>query len=80
MKVNVLGTDYTIIKRKYEVDKNFKEMSCDGYCDSAVKEVVICDMSTYPNNSLSSPERNEIIEKQICKHEIVHAFFKAQKR
>ena len=56
MKVNVLGTDYTIIKRKYEDDKKFKEMSCDGYCDSAVKEVVIDEKINQKNEQTQAFE------------------------
>lgn len=38
MIISVLGTDYTIIKRKHGDDPKFQRHSIDGYCDSLTKK------------------------------------------
>lgn len=40
MKVNILGTDYTIKECTVDEDSYLKD--CDGYCDKSSKEIVIC--------------------------------------
>lgn len=32
-KVNILGTDYEIVVKKYGDDEAFERRSIDGYCD-----------------------------------------------
>lgn len=34
MKINVLGTGYTVTVKKYGEDEAFERRSIDGYCDS----------------------------------------------
>lgn len=68
MTVNVLGTEYTIEKRKTEEDTNLQE--ADGYIDTSVKLIVIEDMQTEPNSKLDL----EGYTRQVIRHEIVHAF------
>ncbi len=75
MKVSILGTDYQIIKRKYEEESYFERYSCDGYCDGALHQIVICDMKTHPNSKDESAEYCTACEKGTLRHEIVHAFF-----
>lgn len=41
MKVNILGTEYTIEKRNKDTNLN----ECDAYCDSSAKLIVIADTS-----------------------------------
>jgi len=74
MKVNVLGTDYTITVKKYEEDEAFDRRSIDGYCDGLTKQIVICDMSTYKGWEHEPPETVALAQKQTIRHEIVHAF------
>lgn len=45
-KVNILGTEYTIQKRKYSEEPAFKKRSIDGYCDRYQKLIVYCDLDT----------------------------------
>lgn len=74
MRINVLGTDYKIIVKKYDEDEAFDRCSFCGYCDSYSKEIVICDMHTYKGWE-NEPEQSIIqAQKETLRHEIVHAF------
>lgn len=74
MKINILGTDYRIIKKKYNEDELFEKNSWVGYCNEDLKEIVYCDLSS--TQGYLSSSKAEIIkgEKAILRHEIVHAF------
>lgn len=68
MKVNILGTEYTIEYRKREDDPNLE--NADGYHDSTQNLIVIEDLK---------PEKGskgdlEAYKKQVLRHEIIHAF------
>ena len=73
-KVNILGSDYEIVIKKYEDEPAFKERSIDGYCDPYLKEIAVCDMSTYPGWEGEPSESLTRAQKQTLRHEIVHAF------
>ena len=75
MTVNILGTEYEIVIKKYDEDEHFDRYSIDGYCDWEAKQIVVCDMTTYKGWGLKSPKLAIIAQKQIVRHEIVHAFF-----
>ena len=75
MTVNVLGTEYTIIKHNYEEDPEFKERSIDGYCDTFTKEIILCDLATCPSWEDEPENRRKIAENATLRHEIVHAFY-----
>lgn len=68
MKVNVLGTVYSI-EQSNKVDDLCLE-TCSGYCDSSVKKIVINTFQRQHN----SLEDLDAFEKQITRHELVHAF------
>lgn len=74
--VMILCTKYDIIKKKYEEDEVFKKRGIDGWCSSCKKEIVYCDASTNPafENENDAIEL-ELYEKEVVRHEIVHAFF-----
>ena len=74
-KVNILGTEYTILIRKYDEDEQFRDRSIDGYCDGLLKQLVLCDMRTWPKWKKESEEYVDASMKQTLRHEIVHAFF-----
>ena len=74
MTVNVLGTEYSIARKKYEDEGIFKDRGIDGYCDSNTKEIVVCDLSTYPGWENESESSKRISEKLTLRHEITHAF------
>ena len=75
MIVSVLGTDYEIIRKKYDEDPEFKERSIDGYCDGLLHQIVVCDMQTYPGMENEPAEVCQLSENATLRHEIVHAFF-----
>lgn len=74
MKVNVLGTEYTVTVKKYKEDEAFERLSIGGYCDGWTKDIVVCDLSTYPGWEHDSPETVKAAQKETLRHEIVHAF------
>lgn len=74
MKVNVLGTDYTVTVKKYNEDEAFERRSIDGYCDGYTKQIVVCDLATWPSWENEAPERVREVQKETLRHEIVHAY------
>lgn len=75
MKLNVLGTEYSIAVKKYSEDEYFKQAACNGYCSQIRKEIVVCDMATYPGWEHEPQETRDINKRLTLRHEIVHAFF-----
>ena len=74
-QISVLGTIYRVKIKDYKDDKYFEKNSCDGYCDGAIKLIVVCNMKTYPGFEDEEENVLEMTMKQILRHEIVHAFF-----
>lgn len=75
MKVNVLGTEYTVATKKYYEDEAFERLKIEGYCDYLTKQIVVCDMSTYTGWEHELPGTIAASQKETLRHEIVHAFF-----
>lgn len=75
MKLSILGTEYTVTVKKYDEEEVFTRRSIDGYHDGFTKQIVCCDMSTYRGWEHEMPETIMAAQKQILRHEIVHAFF-----
>ena len=73
-KINVLGTEYTIAVKKYDEDETFKRFDVNGYCSYTDHEIVLCDMSTYPDWEHEANRAKENQMKATLRHEIVHAF------
>lgn len=74
MEINILGTTYQISQRTYDEEQIFKERSIDGYCDDISKLVCVCKMSTHPNFRNEPESYCKKVEKQVLRHEIIHAF------
>ena len=74
-KVNILGTQYKIIRKKYDEDLDFSEKGFAGYHNGLSKEIVICVVKTLPGTESTSDEDAAHSERETLKHEIVHAFF-----
>ena len=72
--VNILGSEYRIVRKKYEDDPYFEKFDCSGYCDGYAREIGICDMTTYPGYETEPMASLKIAEKQTLRHEIVHGF------
>lgn len=75
MKVNILGTEYTIKIKKYDEEEAFERRSIDGFCDGFTKEIVVCDMHTYKGWEHETEATITACQKEVLRHEIVHAFF-----
>lgn len=74
MQVNVLGTPYEIIVKRYDEEEAFARKSIDGYCDMYAKKIIVCDLTTNKNWEHEEKETIDVCQKQILRHEIVHAF------
>ena len=70
MKINVLGTEYTIFERKRRKDALLNDK--DGYCDDSVKEIVTARLEVDPD----SKKDLGAVRKKILRHEITHAFLR----
>ena len=74
MRVNILGTEYTIEVKKYTEDDAFERNRFDAYHDGYQKKIVTCDMRTYPGWDNEEEETIQECMKQTLRHEITHAF------
>lgn len=70
-KVDILGTEYEIALRRQKDDPGLKEL--DGYCDSTVRLIVVCEFEPSSDGSLDV-KSFDALQKKILRHEIVHAF------
>lgn len=69
MKINVLGTTYTLEESNEQMDENLKDK--DGYCDSSTKKCVVDEMNiTGAGVKKNLPEH----KKAVKRHELIHAF------
>ena len=75
MTVNILGTSYEIVVKKYDEEEAFDRRSIAGFCDGYAKEIVVCDMHTYKGWENEAEKTVAAAQKQTIRHEIVHAFF-----
>ncbi len=73
-KLNILGTEYHIERKKYDEDPKFKEYNAAGYCNGFLKSIVLCDMSTFPDWDKEDPTTIKKQEALTYRHEIVHAY------
>lgn len=72
MKINILGTEYTVFK--YNKDDDNRLSNKDGFCDFYAKEIVVSKQEDDINDIDRC--RNLIeYEKKCLRHEIIHAFF-----
>ena len=69
MKVNVLGTEYSIIFSNENTDA--KLVGKDGYCDTSVKECVVDEMN---DTSVNAKKNLKEYQKSVVRHELIHAF------
>ena len=74
IKLEVLGTVYTIKEAMYQDDLMFEENNCDGYTNAITKEIALCVSTTHPCHKGLSGAEHLMLRKEILRHEIVHAF------
>lgn len=73
MKVNVLGTEYTVTFVSDEIvcsDISVEIGECGGYCSFQGKEIVIAKLDKCEDDEVAKEHRR----KQNLRHEIIHAF------
>ena len=73
-KVSILGTEYQIEVKKYDEEEAFARCNIIGRCSGYEKTIQICDMTTHPNWKEESPVSCAAIQREITRHEIIHAF------
>lgn len=74
MKVNILGTEYKIKRKKYNECLEFKENGWGAFCNEYDKEIIIGILDSFPNTESDSREALKKVEEQCLRHEIIHAF------
>lgn len=75
MEINILGTIYSVNFLNYDEYPAFKNKNCDGECDSVMKKITLCRIRTFPGYEDESDEYCDLVEKEVLRHEIIHAFF-----
>lgn len=71
MQINILGTEYEIIKGSVLNCPSLKEF--DGLTDYTVKQIVVLDFGTVEKGNRSFKDF-EFLQKKALRHEIIHAF------
>ena len=74
MKANILGTEYEVLYKNYNDEPYFEKYSCDGYCDSVTKQIVLCTANTHPYLCGETERYRREAQKTTIRHEIIHAF------
>lgn len=69
MKVNILGTKYTLEERNAREDRALEGL--DGYCDTSVKKMVVEEMKEKAPGQKEDLPRYKASTKR---HEIIHGF------
>lgn len=71
MKINVLGTEYTLTVCSEEEEPRLKNN--DGLCDDTTKELLVESYDNYGDDPTSKKDLQVQIKKNK-RHEIIHAF------
>lgn len=74
MKISVLGTEYTLITKKYDEEPLFSEKGICGWCSHAGRALVVCDFRTHPEFKNETDAVYDITRKETVRHELIHAF------
>lgn len=74
MKIDILGTKYTLRRVDRGQDCYLDDNSLAGYCDDAKKEILILNLDSVPEWKSESTEAIMQHEKGTIRHEIIHAF------
>lgn len=74
MKIDVLGTKYTIKRVNYGQDEYMERMQFGGYCEAVDKVIVILNLKTVPEWSEQTDQNIKKQENETIRHELIHAF------
>lgn len=69
MKVNILGSEWEVVRLKQDEDPGLKH--ADGYADFTTRRIVV--IKAEPSDD--SVKDLEAYMRKVTRHEIVHAFF-----
>ena len=72
MEISVLGVTYTLEYTEKSRDPNLE--SCDGYCDSSIKKIVVRDYTDEERKEPRALKDLDAYKHKVMRHEIVHAF------
>lgn len=75
MKVNILGTEYSIETHKVSEDEYMQKNRLAGYCGEEDKRIIIADMSEEEYFTGMDEKSQKKYWRKVCRHEIIHAFF-----
>lgn len=67
-KVNILGTEYSVLFRKEDEDSKLKKL--DAYVDTSIKTIVV---GIFESDETSIKDL-EWYTKKLIRHEIIHAY------
>lgn len=73
MKINILGTEYEVLKGNKDEYPKLSKLEAYGLCELLSKEIVI-DSEMNPNSGKEFANFAEF-ERKVLRHEIIHAFF-----
>ena len=68
--VNILGVEYKVIFASEDEKPKLKTLSCDGYMDHSIKEIVVAKFEPDENSIANLDE----YKNKVLRHEIIHAF------
>lgn len=71
---NVLGTVYKVEIHKISEDSSLKDNGWCGYCNESLKLIVVADVNEQEYYKNCTEDEKRIIEKDILRHELTHAF------
>lgn len=71
MKINILGTEYSVLTKNEENDELLR--NCNGYCDASVKEIIVCNMEKQKDDCRAVKDMSKYV-RTVLTHEVVHAF------
>lgn len=74
MKIDVLGTKYTIKRVNNGQDEYMDKMHFGGYCDGVKKEIVLLNLKTVPDWKDEPEASIKATENTTTRHELIHAF------
>lgn len=72
--VNILGSEYTIVRKTFNSEPAFRERCIDGMCDYHTKRITYCNMISHPDMKYESEKYCKSCECYTLRHEITHAF------
>lgn len=74
VKIDVLGTQYTVKRVNAGQDEFLEKMQYGGYCDNSAKTIVILNLKSVPEWKDEPEKAIKQQESETIRHELIHAF------